>query len=95
MFWSNNFQTNDTKIKLNACFIFWLVQNFEFIYISLSNWWSKLKDPGMHTQSELFDGCGTHAYVFASYPCCCDGSNIQAVASVNVGGVWSFLKNHV
>ena len=69
MFWSNNFQTNDTKIKLNTCFLFWLVQNFEFIYISLSNWWSKLKDPIMHTQSELFDGCGTHAYMFASYPC--------------------------
>ena len=69
MLWSNNFKINDTKLKLNACFIFWLVQNFEFISISMSNWWSKLKDPVMHTQSELFDGCGTHAYVFASYPC--------------------------
>ena len=68
MFWSNNFKTNDTKLKINVCFIFWLVQNFEFISISMSNGWSKLKDPVMHTQSELFDGCGTHAYVFASYP---------------------------
>ena len=37
MFRSNNFQTNDTKLNLKACFTFWLVQNFYFIYISLSN----------------------------------------------------------
>ena len=35
----------------------------------MSNLWSKLKVPIMNTKSELFDSCGTHAYVFASYPC--------------------------